>query len=65
MKKCNLSNIVAISKVHGNGRVHLPVDIRERLDVRDGDKIYFILDGDRIVIEKCRVVESRYRRLPS
>jgi AbrB family looped-hinge helix DNA binding protein len=45
--------IIAISRVHSNGRVQVPKEVRVRLNLEDGDKVAFIEGEDgRIYIDK-------------
>jgi len=39
------------AKVCSNGQVTVPVEIREKLGVKDGDKVIFIEENGRIVME--------------
>lgn len=39
-----------IAKVTSKGQVTIPVDIRKKLGIREGDKILFIEEGNKIVI---------------
>jgi len=58
----NMANVVGVATVHGGGRIQIPKDVREYLDVRDGDKIVFIQEIDgRIYIQVGRMIKSRYR----
>lgn len=51
--------IVAIAKMHGHGRLHIPKEIRELLDVSDGDKIYFIQNRKKqISIKKAPKIKE-------
>jgi len=34
---------IAINKVHSNGRVQIPAEVREKLGIEDGDKIKWCL----------------------
>jgi AbrB family looped-hinge helix DNA binding protein len=36
------------------GRVTIPVEIRQRLGLTTGDRIDFVIEGDRTVIRPCR-----------
>lgn len=36
---------IGITKVHGNGRVQIPVEIRDILQIQDGDDILWIRKG--------------------
>ena len=39
-----------IAKITTRGQITIPIDIRRKLGVRDGDKVVFIEDQGRIVI---------------
>lgn len=39
-----------IAKVTSKGQVTIPVDIRKKLGIREGDKVLFIEEGNKIVI---------------
>jgi AbrB family looped-hinge helix DNA binding protein len=39
-----------IAKITTRGQITLPIDIRKKLGVRDGDKVVFIEDQGRIVV---------------
>ena len=44
---------INITKVHSNGRVQIPIEIRKELELSDGDKVYWFQDSqDRVFIEK-------------
>jgi AbrB family looped-hinge helix DNA binding protein len=47
--------ILGVSKVHNKGKVTLPKEVRKKLEVEDGDLVYFYVDErGRIVVEKSR-----------
>jgi len=39
-----------IAKITTRGQITLPIDIRKKLGVRDGDKVVFIEDQGRIIV---------------
>lgn len=41
---------VEIAKVTSKGQITIPVDVRRKLDIKEGDKVLFVEDGDRIFI---------------
>jgi len=41
------------------GQITIPSQIRKRLGVKDGDKVVFIEDGGRIIMENAANVELR------
>ena len=52
-----MPEIVAVTKVFSRGQTHIPVEIRKRLKIRDGDKIVWIEDNGRfyITLKKARL----------
>jgi AbrB family looped-hinge helix DNA binding protein len=41
---------MAVAKITTGGQITLPVDVRRKLCVRDGDKVVFIEEQGRIVV---------------
>jgi len=41
---------VKVAKITSRGQVTIPIDIRKKLGVKEGDKIIFVEDGNRIVV---------------
>lgn len=39
-----------VAKITSSGQITIPIDIRKKLGVKDGDKIIFIEDGGRIFV---------------
>jgi len=39
-----------VAKITSRGQVTIPIDIRKKLGVKEGDKVVFIEDGNRIVV---------------
>ena len=39
-----------VAKITSRGQVTIPIEIRKKLGVKEGDKIIFIEDGNRIVV---------------
>jgi AbrB family looped-hinge helix DNA binding protein len=39
-----------VAKITSRGQITIPIDIRKRLGVKEGDKVIFIEDGNRIVV---------------
>ena len=37
-----------LAKITSKGQITIPIEIRKKLGVRDGDKVLFIEDGNRI-----------------
>lgn len=39
-----------LAKVTSKGQITIPIDIRKKLGIKEGDKVLFIEEGDKIVI---------------
>ncbi|MCL2633171.1 MAG: AbrB/MazE/SpoVT family DNA-binding domain-containing protein [Oscillospiraceae bacterium] len=39
-----------VAKITSRGQITIPIDIRKKLGVREGDKVVFIEDAGRIVV---------------
>ena len=39
-----------VAKITSRGQITIPIDIRKKLGVKEGDKIVFIEDGNRIFV---------------
>jgi AbrB family looped-hinge helix DNA binding protein len=38
-----------IAKITSRGQITIPIDIRKKLGLKEGDKVVFVEDGDKIV----------------
>lgn len=45
--------IVDTSTLYGPGRTHVPVSVRNILGVEKGDKLVWVVDGDKIYVESA------------
>ncbi len=43
---------VSIGSITSKGQVTIPKEIREELGITEGDKVMFLIDGDRAIIKK-------------
>lgn len=43
---------VSINSISSKGQFTIPKKIREELGIKEGDKVIFLLDGDRAIIKK-------------
>lgn len=43
---------VSIGSVTTKGQITIPKEIREALGLREGDKVIFMIEGERVVIRK-------------
>ncbi|OXT06034.1 AbrB/MazE/SpoVT family DNA-binding domain-containing protein [Thermoanaerobacterium thermosaccharolyticum] len=45
-----------IAKVTSKGQITIPIDIRKKLNLKDGDKVIFIEEGDKIIFANAAKV---------
>ncbi|HVI39392.1 MAG TPA: AbrB/MazE/SpoVT family DNA-binding domain-containing protein [Anaerovoracaceae bacterium] len=45
-----------IAKITNGGQITIPITIREKLGLKDGDKVIFIEDGDNIIFANAAKV---------
>ena len=45
-----------VAKITSKGQVTIPVDIRKKMKLKDGDKIIFIEDGGRYYVENAALI---------
>ena len=50
------SIMLDVSRVTSKGQVTIPVEMRRKLGIKDGDKVVFIEEGSRIVIANAAMV---------
>ena len=43
---------IEIGTVSARGQVAIPIEIRERLHLKDGEKVLFVLEGDSLLMKK-------------
>lgn len=42
---------VGLSKIYQHGKTHIPSEVRKLLSIKDGDRLLWILDNGKIVVE--------------
>ncbi|MEK6891173.1 MAG: nucleotidyltransferase domain-containing protein [Nanoarchaeota archaeon] len=47
-----MERIVEIGTVSSRGQIAIPVDVRNKLNLKDGEKMLFVLEGDTLIIKK-------------
>ena len=40
-----------LAKLTSKGQITIPIQIRKRLNLKEGDKVVFITEGDRVILE--------------
>lgn len=40
-----------LAKITSKGQITIPIQIRKRLNLKEGDKVAFIIEGGRIILE--------------
>lgn len=57
----NVTDVIeAKARINENGRIVIPAEIRQRLDIKPGDTLYLTAEGDNLRIESHR---ARIRRV--
>jgi len=50
------------SVVSSKGQVTVPQEIRVRLGLKEGDRLEFVIEGDRTVIRPARIAENPFEK---
>lgn len=45
-----------LAKITTRGQITIPIEIRKKLGVKDGDKVIFVEEGGRIIMENAAMV---------
>ncbi len=51
-----------LAKITSKGQITIPIEIRKKLNLKEGDKVVFITEGDKVVLEnstKLAIYEAR------
>jgi len=48
-----------LAKITARGQITIPVEIRKKLGVKDGDKVIFIEENGRIIVENAAMIALR------
>jgi AbrB family looped-hinge helix DNA binding protein len=48
--------VMELAKITMRGQITIPVEIRKKLNVKDGDKVIFIEENGRIIIENAAMI---------
>jgi AbrB family looped-hinge helix DNA binding protein len=52
-KYSETKRLVAMSKVYQHGKTQIPAEVRKALGLKDGDKILWIVESGKWVIERA------------
>ncbi|MEK6873581.1 MAG: nucleotidyltransferase domain-containing protein [Nanoarchaeota archaeon] len=47
-----MERTIEIGTVSSRGQIAIPVDVRNKLNLKEGEKILFVLEGDTLIIKK-------------
>jgi looped-hinge helix DNA binding domain, AbrB family len=50
------------SVISSKGQVTVPQEIRMRLGLKEGDRLEFLIEGDRTVIRPARITENPFEK---
>ncbi len=48
-----------LAKITSKGQITIPIDIRKKLNLKEGDKVVFIIDNGRVVMENSTRIALR------
>ncbi|MDD3335696.1 MAG: type II toxin-antitoxin system PrlF family antitoxin [Eubacteriales bacterium] len=48
-----------LAKITSKGQITIPISVRKQLGVKDGDKILFVNDGNKIVMMNATMIALR------
>jgi antitoxin PrlF len=51
--------IIKLAKITTRGQITIPVEIRKKLRVKDGDKVVFIEENGRIFMENAAMIARK------
>ena len=51
--------MMEISKVTSKGQITIPIEIRKKLNLKTGDKVVFIEEGDKIIFAHASMIALR------
>lgn len=52
VNKIIMTHIIEIGTVSSRGQIAIPSQIRKQLDLREGEKVLFLAEGDAIIVKK-------------
>ena len=55
------TEIIEMGKISSRGQIAIPSDIRQELDLNEGNKVLFILENDTLIMKK--VTSSSFREI--
>jgi antitoxin PrlF len=50
------------STISSKGRITVPLEIRRRLGLKEGDRVEFVVEGERTVIRPARPAENPFEK---
>ena len=48
-----------LAKVTSKGQITIPIDIRKKLGIKEGDKVLFIEEGDKVMLVNSTLMALR------
>jgi AbrB family looped-hinge helix DNA binding protein len=51
------------ARISSKGQSTIPAEIRRKLAVRPGDSIGFVIDGERVTLQKVQPLDAAFLRL--
>ncbi|PIZ83826.1 hypothetical protein COX97_00410 [Candidatus Pacearchaeota archaeon CG_4_10_14_0_2_um_filter_05_32_18] len=58
-----MTEIIEIGTISSRGQIAIPADMRRNLDLKEGEKVIFILNGDRLIIKKVSLRSKMWEEI--
>ena len=71
VKRENLTHIIKMlenlfkTTLDYRGRIYLPKVVRDRLSIKEGDKIYIKVENSHLILYTTKMIEKELRKTPS
>jgi AbrB family looped-hinge helix DNA binding protein len=59
-----LENLFKTS-LDGRGRLYLPKEVRDRLSIKEGDKIYIKVENNSLALYTTKMIQKELKKTPS
>jgi len=71
IKREDVANIINVlesffkTTLDDRGRIYLPKEVRDKLSIREGDKIYIKVEDNRLTLYTAKMIEREQRKTSS
>jgi len=58
VNKITMTHIIELGTVSSRGQIAIPTEMRKQLDLKEGEKVLFLAEGDSIIIKKVNIKKT-------